>query len=63
MRWGWTVAKARRRHRESTLGLREDGDIPATALHGGGSLAGEKSGGGTGRGSGRPALGPRSNAG
>jgi hypothetical protein len=52
MWWGQTVARARGRRGEPFLGLREDGDSPATVLHGGVRLAGEKSGGGAGRGRG-----------
>jgi hypothetical protein len=48
---------------ELIVGWREDGDSPTTALHGGMSFTSEKSSGGVGRGSGRPAPGPRSNAG
>jgi hypothetical protein len=47
---------------EPILSLRADGDSLA-ALHGGMSLASERSGGDVNRGSRRPAPGPRSNAG
>jgi hypothetical protein len=63
MRWGRTVARTRGRRGELILGLREDRDSPAIALHGGASLAEEKSGCGTGQGSGRLAPGLRSNVG
>jgi hypothetical protein len=48
--------------REPILGLREDRDSLATALHDVANLANEKSGGGAGRGSGWPTPSPRSNA-
>jgi hypothetical protein len=59
----WGLARVRGRCGEMILGLREDRDSPATALHGGARLAGGKSDDAAGRGSGRPSLGPRSNAG
>jgi hypothetical protein len=47
-----------RRQGDADLGLKEEGCSPDKALHSGTSLAGGKSGGGAGQGSGRLALGP-----
>jgi hypothetical protein len=55
------MARARGRRGEPILGMSEDRDSPATALHGGASLASGKSGGGTGQGSRWLAPGLRGN--